>query len=195
MALTLQRTANGNLLRLTNGNMQGSCCCGGGTTPSTCPNSDPEVLVTITGNGPGGTNETITWCGETWTPAQSGQTRTICPNFYSLAYPQTSSFYEAWSIGGSNGPFGQAGSLQLVRGRPGIFTNRNRVVVRDSDAAPTIYASDNRTSLGFSNLDMGVLTTGSPFATANSYRILDTFFGSYTAANGITYTWARGNGW
>ena len=66
MALTLQRTANGNLLRLTNGDMQGSCCCGG-TIPSTCPSGNPEILLTVTGN-----TYTVNWCSEIWTPAQSG---------------------------------------------------------------------------------------------------------------------------
>lgn len=53
-----------------------ACCCN--QTPSTCPNSYPEILLTVTG-----TTGTISWGGLTWTlPAESGVEKISCPTCY-----------------------------------------------------------------------------------------------------------------
>ena len=53
----------------------------GGPAPSSCPGSDPEILVTVSGS-----SGTITWLGETWNlPTDSGVQKTVCPTSYALA--------------------------------------------------------------------------------------------------------------
>lgn len=166
---------------------------------------DPEMLVTVTG-----ASGTINWCGQTWNlPADSGVTKTVCPTGYlqtkyyqgapPASYPNWVAFH-SWFYGTS---------LQLSR----AVKTSNRVGGYKRDAG------NNGNNLRFkSTRDLFVF--GGPYATARpapitytntyysslsiisgvnppqytDYLITDDFFGSHTIG-GVTYTWAKGNGW
>lgn len=87
MALTPQVNF-GNMLMTPGGNIAGSCCCESGPQPSSCPDGDPEMVITVTADD---VNLPVTWCGITWQPSgstlganerYSGQSATVCPTLY-----------------------------------------------------------------------------------------------------------------
>ena len=223
MALTLQRTANGNLLRLTNGNMQGSCCCGTTPQPSSCPGGDPELQITVFDADYSGGN--ITWCGETWTQVQvqAGDTRTICPSSYSIGATQSafgtscfSGYQEIWQYGTElalratwRGPYtlGIYGTQQfhnnVTVNPPGEFfkiTGFQTFSTRTSGGACRTAPVGKVPVTGNPT---GVYTTygflpptfadSGPRDTFNG-MIADDFFGRFSNG-GIQYTWEKGNGW
>lgn len=217
--MTMQKsTGVGAVLMLDNGTLMKECCCGG--SPSSCPDSDPEALLTVSGS-----SGTINWCGETWNlPADSGQTRTVCPTLYTqyqyTATGLTPNGYRAenvWAhfVAGANrltlrreyGIIPTVNNTGWYRGRGSTYNNLAQINLNAytnggedkiywsgnfSIGDPTRPVAPTNTNLSYSYL--GILTVGEPIPYWNDYGITDSQFSTFTKA-GITYTWARGNGW
>lgn len=191
--MTMQKSTGGGVLKLSGGTLMRECCCGGA---SSCPDGDPEIRITLSDPDYAGGN--ITWCGETWTPAQiqtGTDTRTICPTFWQNDRAGSATgnynFTNIWRY---------ASSLMLTH---------------DGQFTPTFFASIRRKFLVFSDgsvkrdriqgiangafptnitsSDLGLLNTTNAPSFSNN-EITDDYFGSYISG-GVTYTWARGNGW
>jgi len=191
-------------------------------TPSSCSDEDPEMLITVTG----GTG-TITWCGESWTEGQRGETRTICPTHYlkgkttdltnteyywkqalhrwyhrpgavlSLILRRSYNVYQERPPSTTfTGTFGHGA---ISGGSSHMFENavtfedliRRRDRTRFYGSKPTLPAAFN-TDTSYKDSQIGIMTVGQPYYT--DYDISDDMFGSYLTG-GVTYTWARGNGW
>lgn len=174
---------------------------GGGGGPSNPCDPDPEVLVTVSG-----ASGTIGWCGQTWNlPGDSGQQKSICPTSYSKqnfgTFPQV--FQHTWRhvVSAQDG-------LQLRREvnriSATIVSASNLVAWGDQGQGalpnPTTAFRDYQYRLGsagpptLTDFDLGVMPTTAALATPSAYTILDSQFGSYVNG-GITYTWAKGQGW
>lgn len=210
MALTPQDYF-GNMLMTEGGAIAGSCCCGG-AEPSSCTDDYPEILVTVLDADYAGGD--LNWAGQTWTQAevQAGTQKIACPTSYTLqafttivSPSNTQKFgYERWV----------ATNLLLVRGigyaRAGAgatqwyqidnynaddldlgYPNISLRIFKGYDTAVPPF-THTVTSTYYANL--GGIISGVARATKSDYRILNAWFGSIVIG-GITYTWARGNGW
>lgn len=183
---------------------------GTGTTPSSCPNSDPEMVVTVTG-----AVGTINWCGETWVlPGDSGVQKTVCPTAYSKQKSTTN------AVPGAKYAFiaehywrnlSDTVGLDLLRNYhvqyfyykwQSVGINRNALIVgpdRDSRTWGVKFSSRPATG-GFyptANTlysDINQILTVTPPYYAGNYNLTGAFFGSHVIG-GITYAWAKGNGW
>jgi hypothetical protein len=132
-------------------------------------------LLTVTGS-----SGTVNWGGQTWNlPGDSGVQKSVCPTFYQL-YTTGSSPQEYWQVSG----------LSLIRGL--IFGPGRQYIKWNS--YPHANATDAHSFYGFTQYDLGVMTSGMPLPTASDYKIPNGFFGNYTTG-GITFAWARGLGW
>ena len=168
--------------------------------PSTCTDEQPELLLTVTG----GTG-TVTWGGESWTEGQRGQTRTVCPILYvngqtnyttgsntiklgefRVKWPNNGiymirkEFYQ-WYYGSLSWN-SQANWLELNANVPGAVFARNRKYWTRDKVAPNYIRSN---IMNWDNVER---------PSYSDYQITDDYFGSYVYG-GITYTWAKGNGW
>ena len=179
----------------------------GGPVASTCVSEDPELLVTVSG-----ASGTINWVGETWNlPADSGVQKTVCPTSYYLrqGLTTTGSYQKAYGdhwwlnnglalirgyavIRNVTGPWYPlfAGHVWLnwitLQGvatdyvKPTFISGTSRPLV--PTAAPSVYPAE-----------LGLITTLAN-ASYSDYKITDDYFGSHVIS-GVTYTWAKGNGW
>jgi len=186
------QTCNGVILMGTNSQPAGKCC------PSTAINPcepDPEMLVKIFDADYAGGN--ITWCGLTWTPAQvqAGEEKSLCGIFqqtYSTGSPYLVS--EAWHYGASlslhrviNYSFGLTQWSNFL----GISPSPIGTLVRDLKKWTGFPPPAAGSSTVFSSLSL-ILGVATP--TKGDYNITDDFFGSHLSG-GITYSWAKGQGW
>jgi hypothetical protein len=190
-----------------------------------CLNGEPvpAMQVTVSGNGPGGTNTTINWCGETWTPSEDGDTKLVCPtNYKKIKRKQTGTF------DGNNTTAYWAKQSWVNINDGGLNLKRQYYILRDyglgSDWNWLIGTwIENKVSLTgyrdyavyvFPNgitqrpipktqfysinppyFSVGVLSLGNPGTPSfDDAYLTDDFFGSFSNA-GITYTWIKGNGW
>ena len=185
---------------------------------STCPNSDPEMLVTVFDADYAGGD--INWAGQTWTQAevQAGTQKTACPSFYGV----TQVSYALSGCGGScTGTFRIAenawtASYLVLKRRiqgfndlgtynfcnygnyhaPGYWYNRLTAGTLNSfkqwSKAVTIPCVPGTLQGGSYNLGDKIKSVASP--TFIDYAITPAFFGSHTIS-GVLYTWSKGNGW
>lgn len=180
-----------------------------------CVCNEPTLYVSVTDN-----TSNVTWCGKTWTPAESGDEKEIC----NIAYNEPGYF----------GPCGDASNTGLCGsnegGAWGVVTDqlqmqaswrRNIFLYEYPWTSPTISwitgtakalhtldigaYKDSRfqttaTIIGVLNSvfafsttqdDLGMINTISPFVGTLS----SAYFGSFTDASGVTYAWRKGNGW
>lgn len=164
-----------------------------------CPNDWPSMLLTVTG-----TSGTVTWCGETWTlPADSGQTREVCPTDYTDKTTNLSSgLWRSvwWRYDTTNRQLRQTRRVYFSGGTfPTQYTtgmNANRdtqylQVKTDKDKFDITASGTNTTHNTLSVLN---INSGTKLPTYSNVVIHDGYFGSYTTS-GITYTWAKGSGW
>lgn len=194
----IARTIGGELLLFP------ACCA---STPENPCGDVPEMLVTVTGS-----SGTINWCGETWNlPDDSGVEKSVCPTDYYLdKITGTDNGYSAiaaqerWTntgLGmtreynfvfvGSNwyrvvfGAFGNNKNQLTVKGYGDTILFKNSFAGQPSVPVPPTYTSTGTPQL---NLIVGVS------AASATYRLTDAYFGSYTTG-GVTYSWAKGQGW
>jgi hypothetical protein len=182
-----------------------------------CDDNDPQMLLTVSGN-----TSNITWCGETWTPAESGVTKFVCPNFYRKIKRKLTG-----TVNGSNTTAYSAEQYWVNINGDGLTLKRQYYIFRDyrfgSDwnwLIGTLIENKVRlpgyrdsVAYGFPNgitqrpipktqfyniypyFSVGVLSLGNPGTpTFDDAYLTDDFFGSFSNA-GITYTWAKGDGW
>jgi len=220
MAFTHQMTENGALLRTTvNGEIQGECCCGGNPCGSTgctsygvavqCPSMELTVFDADYAGG------NITWCGLTWTQAevQAGATKTACPTAYKRDH--------ATSVPGFPPGTNNYATLNWQYGTPAqlnIYRQYNRLDIggtcNNASAGNLVIliagTQNPRDQNNFQNCTLTLVTTG-PGAPVYQVGILTgqgpptysnvaatptaSFFGSFTTAGGVQYSWARGDGW
>jgi hypothetical protein len=180
---------------------------------SDCDNEDPQMILTVSGNGPLAANQTVNWCGETWTPEEDGDFKTVCPDSYRkrkytsiYTYPPRYGATHYWRKSGDSLNLGRRYLAYVLYWTypPNIsrFTadNYNRLsavgqidLKRFRVAAPIprpIAATFSNTVNGDLSFILGL--TEAKFST---YTITDDFFGEYTDGNNITYKWERGLGW
>ena len=157
-----------------------------GSIPNPC-DPDPEMLLTVTGS-----SGTVTWCGQTWNlPADSGVQKSVCPTVY--VDSSTGRFrYIRWVYGGSSLFLRRLFDTLAGYGDEKIEIQPNTAVWRD-------YLRMNTVSTwSIVNVTLGVIyprTSGMSIpSTSNIFPMVDYMFGSYTNA-GITYAWAKGQGW
>jgi hypothetical protein len=165
-----------------------------------------------------GASGTITWAGQTWNlPADSGLTKTICPDFYQEFRSENFNQFRAshrWRAGG-------AISNQLDMNRQAYYrwytffgsfatwiSARNFLNVhgdRDQqrfagNKRPNVSVTSTNTTFNVLNQIIGepvalYATTGAPTGTAPpDYFMTAAFFGTHIIS-GITYSWAKGAGW
>jgi hypothetical protein len=182
-----------------------------------CDIGDPEMLLTVTG-----TSGTINWCGQTWSlPDDSGEEKSACPTYYlknqttrTYASPPSQNLLanHIWRYG--------IATLALTRtyaadGAPAFnFYNIRyeqamvRVRNKTDNVIPTLGASPYGSSRpvppppGYAyKFSAGVIASsannynGSAFPVSfSNYTLTAPFFGSYTTG-GVTYAWAKGEGW
>jgi len=174
----------------------------------------PGILGTLFNEHYAGGN--ITWCGETWTPAEivAGAQKTICPTDYDI---------------GKNTYTTTTPNVRKRRQQAGnLWKHGNDLILRrsyDRTWSTAFYPIDcwliaakelqvgttidkgssggsqwglppgcSVTSTRFTNRDIGLIS-GVAYPTSNNYLIPDGFFGSYMGDDAILYTWARGIGW
>ena len=189
-----------------------------------CCANHPIILATVTGNEADspGTNETIHWLGETWTPAQAGQQRAICPTSYTISHKainlsskdykstefwnhteqRTSTSVTANKLRLSSAYYWSFG-YYVPPPYSSIFTfyyGARRRLLFEPDGIPSHvyrdYLGTMKGGLALSPiLQMGLLSTTQPYPRKDNYRIQDNMFGSFTVSSGVTYTWARGDNW
>lgn len=124
---TLPQTVQGKMLLTPfQGTKLASECC--------CEEPCNEVILTVTGNA-----ETIRWCGEEWTVAQSGESRVVCPTFYGLR-TTGSDLGEAWTNSGTAyGPnLWMARSFKTSAATLTPSRQENRVLIRPLHESPTL---------------------------------------------------------
>lgn len=199
---TIQNTPNGKILVTSNSfKVAGSCCCSG-VQPSSCPNEDPEMYLTVFDADYSGSD--ITWCGETWTPAEvqaNTEKGPVCPTSYTK---NSSTFFYNYRTHDWHYKFTELRlRRRLSRSTGGTYRYRQSTVRfranHTGTTADDFAVSTRFTSAGagpFSNTDSNLhfISTAPGFATINSWYITDEFFGESTV-NGIRYGWRRGNGW
>lgn len=182
-----------------------------GPLPSSCPGEDPEMVLTVTGAA-----GTINWGGETWVlPGDSGVQKTVCPT----TYTKTKSTITNTSFGdyiqtAQHRWYGPGGDLKMFRsfayskisypvGAPTFTSCLGHVAVNILNLSPPGNSevdgklwngncnsfTSSLTSRSDLNLILGV---GAPIPA--NYSLTGAFFGSHVVA-GITYAWAKGNGW
>jgi hypothetical protein len=160
----------------------GTTNCAKDGAATTCP----DMIIRVSGS----TGANVTWCGETWTPAQVSamEERRVCPGNYNL-YRSITVTHE-WNLAPGGGDYG----LQMKR-YAGFANARLQVL------GSLLY--DSRSSGGgFFYNGLGVLTAGTPAADATNYLLSQTnnnFFGptgvqSFTQGS-LTYTWRQGDNW
>lgn len=154
-----------------------ACCC----DANPC-DPNPEILLTVTG-----ASGTVNWCGEQWTlPGDSGLQKSLCPTNYGKG-TYAGGFRHYWKkaityTGLYLGRFVHSGSWRhSIRIQDTAFRGQN---FRTSTAGTTSLYS----------YYLSLLSTASPSPTISNYDIPNNFFGS-TTISGITYAWARGQGW
>lgn len=170
---------------------------------SSCVGGDPEMLVTVSG-----ASGTIVFCGETWNlPGDSGQQKTVCPTTYlkstsTYTSPVGTAAQHVWKFTGTATPV--SGGLKLQRAARATpspnYTNR----VQGVSISPTsgFYSRQAWFSgtTGFTYINNAntpkpsVVNVVKPSSLSGGYDLNDAFFGSATIS-GITYSWAKGNGW
>ena len=185
---------------------------GGGPAPKTCGalngfDPPPDIIVTVT--GPDGSG-IISWCGEDWNldepGSESGVQKRVCPISYDqVGGPEVStmSLYTTF-VGDHYWRYGTDLSLYRhaeIRGAPPFpFKNKkhtNKVsingvydylyeAVQWQNPTPSVTSTFASTGLGFMTNYFGVGSGNSLIGPAMIGNITDA---------GITYTWAKGNGW
>lgn len=182
--------ADGNLLVNADGDL--ATDCGGGIE---C--DYPTIIVSVTGN-----TSDVTWCGETWTSEQSGESREICPSLYTRkAGTHEDTLYEPPYIYTEYTHYStnvwDDGSLKM-RASKTTHTTFHDAVQWGSGKSLEIginNAKDHFVRLSLTQTltldsDVGVLVeAGWGGLISNGY------FGSYTDDNGVTYSWSKGSGW
>jgi hypothetical protein len=144
----------------------------------------------------------ISWCGKVWTPQEvrDGITKCACPPNYDnqKGGPTTSQYaYNRWSYNAS-----QYNRLRLLR-RVNVNSFQdyglNQMALGVAGYGSGFFGdfvTFQTQVTGFSNIQLGFLTAPTPAApTLNDYQFTAEFFGSYTHANGITYSWEKGINW
>ena len=171
-----------------------------------CVNNEPEMLLTVTG-----TSGTINWCGKQWIlPADSGVQKIACPTNYFKGQEYTSlqGGYDGrhqWLADGlwllrqyhvEYDPTNEtwfrysANQNQLQAGTSLNYGVDLRYFVGDSGAtARPVPITSITTVASALNMILGVAAPE-----YSSYTITDDFFGSYSSG-GITFSWAKGEGW
>jgi hypothetical protein len=164
---------------------------------SSCPDADPEMVLTVTGS-----TGTITWCGETWVlPGESGDPKTVCPDIYNKG------IYTAVSPGARQHRWQKAGTTA----NPDFFFSPvvSLSLHRYADAGPfrgnkveligliSVISFVNAVPNGYVNPYFNTPPNANGFAlpTVGDYDIPPEFFGSITSSNSVTYQWDKGNGW
>jgi len=169
--------------------------------PVSCPNSEPDMILTVSNAG---ATETIDWCGETWNlPTDNGVKKRVCASSggYSLYTPPASPFStfiykEEWRNVSDHPPR----YLEIQRSYNlydnGTFTFKqyfNLVKLRDGN----IYSAQRFGPATTQTFTTRSFTVGldAPLGSKSDYRINDNQFGSFTTPGNITYTWERGDNW
>ena len=187
----------------TSGGIAKSCCCGANPCAP-----DPSVIVTIAaadGNLP------VSWCGITWekstttitTPAtqrHSGESAEVCPLFTYERFKGTfkvvgQTWYrglELWVATNNTSWLWMERRWEQKKASPSVTNILNRVSIRKT--GPPGWQSFHSVNAKSSYTTLAISLSLEPFATYNDYLLTDGFFGTYTNS-GVTYTWARGNGW
>lgn len=170
-----------------------ACCCAAGNP---C-DPDPEILLTVTG-----ASGTINWGGQVWNlPGDSGSQKSVCPKYYRKGagtghFPPTVSTYsESWQAYGNSLTglsiarfWKQQSASYLVYKR---FHQRLFGATANQDGRSYVNFGTGTTTLTWCNLNV---LCGPQGTSKSNYRILNGQFGSATIG-GITYAWARGQGW
>jgi hypothetical protein len=183
--------------------MANTCCCGTGTTGSSCLNGYPEMVISITASD---ANLPVTWCGITWqkstyTPLgssdrSSGQVATICPTTYFKGVQTTPTviYSHAWLYGTGAATTGLRMGRRLATNLfpPNRWGNTLYLRNDGKDYRYGFLPPYTSTIIIYSTLNkiLGV----SP-ATTGNYLLTNDYFGSYTSPSGVQYTWSRGAGW
>jgi hypothetical protein len=157
--------------------------------------NNPNLQLTVTG-----ASGSVTWCGETWNlPADSGDTRCVCPttwtetiNYVSANYYKATNKWEYTNVNTTNMIIGR---YAYTTGFPigGAFANYisafNRALWNLRSGPKTNFGVNaQNVPAGFTDID----TVAYP--TKSAYAITNDFFTSVTNG-GITYTWAKGINW
>jgi hypothetical protein len=164
-----------------------NCCCTAAVanvcTGNTCSGSnDPNMQLTVSG-----ASGTVDWCGEIWNlPADSGDTRCVCPTTYNQFRSAVPTASNRWAYGSS---------LQMLRNSySGTFDQQNSLRLNPVGAVDSLDLWRFYLSTVYSSFNaLGFISTV-PFATYSDYLITNEYFGSHTTG-GITYTWDKGINW
>jgi len=173
-----------------------------GAVPSSCPGSNPEMLITVTG-----ASGSVTWCGETWNlPADSGDQRTVCPTSYSIFQGTGGSYTNGTRVARHRWTHNNDLRMQRLYSNQlpyGGFYLRQRHRLNGLFGGASLQADERyhyQTSGGFTSMSDSVgnltngLTIGSAMITYSDYQLGGNFFGSETVG-GNTFSWVKGNGW
>jgi hypothetical protein len=184
---------------------------GGDPDPKICPpvnpsngiDPPPDMIIRVSGS----TGANVTWCGETWTPAQVSamEERRVCPSTYERRQkgqttPSQHVAIEAWE-----------NSLRLkaefrhLQAGPSFWSATNTLFVNLYGGYPWVYQYQYQTGTSKYNYTVNSFNTQdylngiTPVQnalrwSASQYRIQDWQFGSHTIGT-ITYTWRRGDNW
>jgi hypothetical protein len=155
----------------------------------------PSMSVTVSGN-----TSDVNWCGETWTPAESGVVKEVCPGInYSINKNTTSAsfFIHEWHADHLllDKPIYTSGSntVQLVFNAPADVsgsTDAYSYVVLNYSSESWSVSSRGQGGNPYPNfgLDLSTLTPVTCKFGAN-------FFSSYTTSNGVTFSWGKSAEW
>lgn len=189
---------------------------------STCPNGDPEMVLTV--SAPGGSTKEIYWTTATWTlPDDNNKSITVCPNVYDkCGGPGNNCGYYTGiyttPVGFHRWQYGLG--LQLTRmyksqsfrfnrlGINGITTLNGTSYIRGYSSSYIFSPGPTFSVTGWVGYWGGTFTSGVvganvvpnvPLPTSNNYYldayIESDFSGSITTNDNYTFTWAKGNGW
>jgi hypothetical protein len=171
----------------------------------------PEIYVTVSGN-----TSNITWCGKTWTPAQSGVKKVVCPSRFTrrdYVGPCNTGVTSSWFCGSREA--GTWEDIQMkARWQYGMYFGPWWEYDYDDKWWVGVTGELHSLDIGLGrDLQSWDKWTYSP-ATAPTYTrtphsdlnmiiglgrkvgsLTGAFFGSYTDGNGVTYTWSKGNNW
>jgi hypothetical protein len=143
--------------------------------------------VTVTGS-----SGAIGWCGEVWNlPGDSGVQKEVCPTTYTLTNTGTNRG-ETWIY--NRGTYPYFNSLRLRRNmNPSRFVGVNYAY----NLYMLIYLGTSNNAYYFwspTNQNPPSATADSN-PTAGDYRLNSKYFGSAISWNGVTFSWAQGQGW
>jgi hypothetical protein len=149
------------------------------------------MIVTVSGN-----TSNVTWCGKTWTPAESGVGKAVCPSdeTYRSTKLGPDRATHKWALNGYGIKIRKALSSSTNTAKCYLYTPTGGSV---SSYLQLNYNSGNRTTAyrfneGNPTPDFGInVSTLSPA----THKFGDNFFNSYTNSNGVTFSWGKSAEW